>query len=149
MIHLSFVFALTIGTYTLWMGLKRGRGVGKWQVAMVLYFCSVRLTIGFCPAFLNTSLSRVFSMLDGWPTILQRTLFFSLSFLLPLSFSLSLSLSLSLYVFFHTFFLFSPSFRLFQFLSPSWILPFSFISFFSHEYRDPLYFSRTTFFLLY
>lgn len=67
------------------------KGVERWQVAMVLYSCSVCLTIGFCPGFLNTSLSRVSSMLDGWPTILQRALFFS-SF--PSS---SLSLSLSIY----------------------------------------------------
>jgi len=93
------------------------KGVGRWQVAMVLYFCSVCLTIGFCPAFLNTSLSRVSSMLDGWPTILQWTLFFSLSFLFPLSFSLSLSLSLSLSIRFlprfFPFFAKFPSFSIF------------------------------------
>lgn len=59
------------------------KGVERWQVAMVLYSCSMCLTIGFCPGSLNMSLSRASSMLDGWPTILQRALFFPP--LIPLS----------------------------------------------------------------
>lgn len=58
--------------------------VGRWQVAATIPVAY--LTIAFCPGFLNTSLSHVSSMLDGWPTILQRAHFFPFFSLLCASF---------------------------------------------------------------
>lgn len=139
-----FAFVLTIGTYTLYGW--DWKGVGRWQVAMVLYSLQRVPNNRFLSRSSQyVSISHVFNawrMADHFPAN-------SLSPLPPFL-VLCTSLLLSPCAFFYACFLFSPGFRLFQFLSPSRILPRSLSSpFFSREYRDPLYFSRTTFLLLY
>lgn len=90
------------GTYTLWMELKKGWKVTSTNGAIFLQRVSNNRFLSRFSQYI--SISRVSSMLDGWPTILQRGLFPSISLFLFLPFSLfHFSPSLSLFVFFYAY----------------------------------------------
>lgn len=145
--RLPYIPHLTIGTYTPRAGLREDRKVTSSRY----YSCAVCLTIDFCPRFsIRLYLACLQCLTDGRPFIAHTCilslslLFFYLSLAFPLSF---------LYLFPHVFpfsrgtSIFFNFYLALELLSRS--LPTSLSLFLPLEYREPLYFSRTTFLLLY